>query len=84
MPGLVGYTGHLVTGVWIGNDDNSPMNKATGGGFPVDIWARFMKDAHEGVPTGFCADSHVRASCLCTASHARSRLPGIFSGVARR
>ena len=39
-----------MTGVWIGNDDNSPMNKATGSGLPVDIWARFMKAAHQGVP----------------------------------
>ncbi|HVG50243.1 MAG TPA: transglycosylase domain-containing protein [Xanthobacteraceae bacterium] len=47
---FVGYTGHLVTGVWIGNDDASPMNKATGSGLPVDIWSRFMKAAHQGVP----------------------------------
>jgi penicillin-binding protein 1A len=47
---FVGYTGHLITGVWIGNDDSSAMNKATGSGLPVDIWARFMKTAHQGVP----------------------------------
>ena len=46
---FIGYTGHLVTGVWLGNDDNSPTNKATGGGMPVDIWSRFMKPAHQGV-----------------------------------
>jgi penicillin-binding protein 1A len=47
---FVGYTGHMVTGVWIGNDDASPMHKATGSGLPVDIWTRFMKTAHQGVP----------------------------------
>ncbi|MGZ5897553.1 MAG: transglycosylase domain-containing protein, partial [Xanthobacteraceae bacterium] len=47
---FVGYTSHLITGVWIGNDDNSPMHKATGSGLPVDIWSRFMKAAHQGVP----------------------------------
>jgi penicillin-binding protein 1A len=46
---FIGYTAHLVTGVWLGNDDNSPSHKATGGGLPVDIWSRFMRVAHQGV-----------------------------------
>ena len=46
---FIGYTSHLVTGVWLGNDDSSPTRKASGGGIPVDIWARFMKPAHQGV-----------------------------------
>ena len=36
--------------VWLGNDDNSPTKKATGGGLPVEVWSRFMKAAHDGVP----------------------------------
>src|SRR4051812_38568767 len=47
---FVGYTGHLVTGVWLGNDDNSSTKKLTGSGMPVDIWSRFMKAAHQGLP----------------------------------
>jgi penicillin-binding protein 1A len=47
---FIGYTGHLVTGVWLGNDDSSPTKKATGGGLPVEIWSHFMKPAHQGVP----------------------------------
>ena len=35
--------------MWLGNDDNSPTKKLTGGGMPVDIWARFMRTAHQGV-----------------------------------
>src|SRR5271156_4695884 len=46
---FIGYTSHLVTGVWLGNDDNTPTKKATGGGLPVEIWSRFMKAAHQGV-----------------------------------
>jgi penicillin-binding protein 1A len=46
---FIGYTSHLVTGIWLGNDDNSPTRKATGGSLPVDIWSRFMKVAHQGV-----------------------------------
>jgi penicillin-binding protein 1A len=47
---FIGYTASLVTGVWLGNDDNSPTRKATGGGLPVEVWSRFMKAAHDGVP----------------------------------
>lgn len=47
---FIGYTANLVTGVWLGNDDNSPTKKATGGGLPVEVWTRFMRTAHEGVP----------------------------------
>jgi penicillin-binding protein 1A len=47
---FIGYTGHLVTGIWLGNDDASPTKKTTGGGLPVEIWSRFMKVAHQGVP----------------------------------
>ena len=46
---FIGYTSHLVAGIWLGNDDNSPTRKATGGGLPVEIWSRFMKAAHQGV-----------------------------------
>ncbi|MCS3891816.1 penicillin-binding protein 1A [Bradyrhizobium japonicum USDA 38] len=46
---FIGYTANLVTGVWLGNDDNSPTKKATGGGLPVEVWSRFMRTAHEGV-----------------------------------
>src|SRR5882762_6538334 len=46
---FIGYTANLVTGVWLGNDDNSPTRKATGGGLPVEVWTRFMRSAHHGV-----------------------------------
>ena len=46
---FIGYTSQLVTGVWLGNDDNTPTKKATGGGLPVEIWSRFMKVAHQGL-----------------------------------
>ncbi|TAH68725.1 MAG: PBP1A family penicillin-binding protein [Rhodopseudomonas palustris] len=45
---FIGYTGRLVTGVWLGNDDNAPTKKATGGGLPVEVWTRFMRAAHQG------------------------------------
>jgi penicillin-binding protein 1A len=46
---FIGYTANLITGVWLGNDDGTPMRKLTGGGLPVEIWSRFMKPAHQGL-----------------------------------
>ncbi|WP_374469327.1 transglycosylase domain-containing protein [Phenylobacterium sp.] len=43
---FVGFTGDLVVGVWVGNDDNSPMNRVTGGSIPARIFRDF---------TGFAA-----------------------------
>ncbi|BBD97082.1 penicillin-binding protein [Sphingobium amiense] len=43
---FVGYAGGLVTAVWIGNDDNSPLpGGAAGGGVPARIWRNFMAGA---------------------------------------
>ncbi|BDI60646.1 transglycosylase domain-containing protein [Qipengyuania nanhaisediminis] len=42
---FVGYAGDLVVGVWIGNDDNSPLDRVTGGGLPARIWKDFMRGA---------------------------------------
>ena len=43
---FVGYEGDLVVGVWIGNDDNSPLaGGISGGGLPAKIWRDFMNGA---------------------------------------
>ncbi|HQR88925.1 MAG: penicillin-binding protein [Caulobacter sp. 32-67-35] len=39
---FVGFTGDLVVGVWIGNDDQTPMNRVVGGGLPALIWRDVM------------------------------------------
>lgn len=44
---FVGYSTKFTTGVWVGNDDDTAMNKVTGGGLPADIWRTFMIAAHE-------------------------------------
>jgi len=46
---FIGYTSHLVAGIWLGNDGNTPTKHAVGGGVPVEIWSRFMRAAHAGV-----------------------------------
>jgi len=47
---FIGFTGNLVAGVWVGNDDGAPMDEVTGGGLPARIWREFMEAAHEGAP----------------------------------
>jgi len=42
---FIGYAGNLVAGVWVGNDDNSPLNGVNGGGIPAKIWRDFMLQA---------------------------------------
>ena len=41
---FVGYTRKTVAGVWVGNDDDAPMKKVTGGGLPAIIWQKIMSD----------------------------------------
>ena len=49
----VGFTAHNVTGVWVGNDDFSPMNEVTGGKIPAPLWKEIMDVAESGLtPTG--------------------------------
>ena len=47
---FVGFSPELVTGVWVGNDDSSPMKKITGGSLPAQIWSGFMRIALKTVP----------------------------------
>ncbi len=42
---FVGYTSQLVTGVWVGNDDFTPMRRVTGGSLPAQIWNDYMREA---------------------------------------
>lgn len=47
---FVGFAGDLVTAVWIGNDDNSPLRGVAGGGLPARIWRDFMARAIDSSP----------------------------------
>jgi penicillin-binding protein 1A len=42
---FIGFTGDIVVGVWVGNDDHSPMEGVTGGGLPAEIWRVFVSRA---------------------------------------
>ena len=46
-----GFTGNLVCSVWFGNDDNTGMQKMTGGTLPAESWRQIMAYAHQGLET---------------------------------
>jgi len=45
---FVGFAGDLIVGVWVGNDDNTPLKGMSGGGIPARIWRDFMGGAIPG------------------------------------
>jgi penicillin-binding protein 1A len=48
---FIGYSPTLITGVWVGYDDRTPMGKGeTGSRAACPIWLSFMKEALDGKP----------------------------------
>jgi penicillin-binding protein 1A len=45
-----GYTGGMVTVVWVGRDNNRPMRGITGAMAPSDIWRTYMQSALKRLP----------------------------------
>ncbi|MDB9923973.1 PBP1A family penicillin-binding protein [Planktomarina sp.] len=39
---FIGFTADFVIGIWIGNDDNTPLKGVTGGTIPAEIWYETM------------------------------------------
>ncbi len=42
---FVGFTNQYAGAVWVGNDDNSPMKRVTGGMVPAPVWREIMTTA---------------------------------------
>jgi len=53
----VGYTPQLVTGVWVGNNNNHSMNDVTGISGAAPIWHAIMEYAHTRGSNGSCVRS---------------------------
>ena len=47
---FIGFTADYVVGVWMGNDDNTPLSGVTGGGLPAEIWRETMVRINAGMP----------------------------------
>ncbi len=73
----IGYTPDIVAGVWVGNNDNTPMLDVGGVTGAAPIWHNFMERAHENWPVHdfkrppgiieleVCADSGTLPSPVC-------------------
>lgn len=48
---FVAFTPDVVTGVWVGNDNNTTMPNMTGGSLPATIWRTYMKTYMASKPT---------------------------------
>jgi penicillin-binding protein 1A len=60
---FVGYTARMVTGIWLGNDDDTPTT-LSGGSIPTQIWSDFMTKAHEGFPVAELPGAYTTAPSL--------------------
>jgi len=47
---FIGFSADYVTGIWMGNDDNSPLSGVTGGGLPAEIWREVMVRVLDEIP----------------------------------
>ncbi len=64
-----GYTPDLVTGVWVGNANNTPMPGATSTYAAAPIWHEFMEQALSGKPAqGFAVPAGVKFAQVCQAT----------------
>jgi len=59
---LMGYTPSLAVGVWVGNNDNTAMNRAGGSIGAGPIWNGFMRRALEGTPIEYFTSPTIEAT----------------------
>ena len=64
---FIGFTEPLVVGVWVGNDDETPMRQVSGGKLPARIWRNFMTAA---LATSHPSDTAVGSTA--TSNHAEN------------
>lgn len=62
----VGYTPDITVGVWVGNNDNAPMQEVAGSNGAGVIWRAIMERYHEGRPIlAFEPPEGVREVLIC-------------------
>lgn len=70
---FVGFVPQLAAAVWVGNDDYTPMYESYGGNVPARTWARFMKQALDGVkPEDFVMPPDVEKVRVCAGGNYRA------------
>jgi penicillin-binding protein 1C len=82
---VVGYTPDIAAGVWVGNNDNSPMAGVLGSSGAAPIWNAFMRQAHEQIPVhSFPRPAGIVEREICVlsgvepSSHCRERRTELF------
>jgi len=48
---FIGFSSAYTLGVWMGRDDNTPLNRVFGGTIPAMIWQESMQTAHKNTAT---------------------------------
>jgi penicillin-binding protein 1A len=85
---FLGYTTKFVGGVWVGNDDDKPMAKITGGEMSARIWADMMKVALKDIPPESLPGAKQPEEYLSSEAQERlnfyRRLASAFSSVEAR
>lgn len=67
----VGYTPDRIVGVWVGNNDGTPMKSVTGGLGASPLWNEVMKLTHRGrEPRSFDIPAGVEKRSVCEDAHA--------------
>ncbi len=87
----VGYTPQLVTGVWVGNTDNSPMENVPGSKGAAPIWHALMGWAHQdenieswAQPAGLTRQNVCEVSGLVPTEHCRTVTEFFIEGTEPR
>ena len=79
---FIGYSGSLVTGVWLGNDDGEQTKKVSGGNLPAEIWKTFMTQALKGqTPVPLPNINRWRRAPETTASVAADNPVGVLNQI---
>ncbi len=77
---FAGYTSSVVTIVWLGNDDNSPMRQVTGGGLPASIWKNVMAKANDTyTPQSLKSSNQIAPSAQDNGKNFSNMLQRLFS-----
>ncbi len=65
---FIGFTPDLVTGFWIGNDDNQPMEHEFGGKTPARLWKAYMTSIERNQQKTFPLNTEFQEFQICEAS----------------
>jgi penicillin-binding protein 1A len=77
---FIGFTSDVVVGVWVGNDDDSPMDGVVGGDLPAKIWHDFVEQAEPIISTPIGAAPHA-AEPQSAPPAAPAQSPAVLRGV---